>query len=135
MAELVEDLLAVFLAAQRDRPWAPGAVDCCLLLADWAIWLGHQDPAEHLRGTYSDDAGFEAIIAAAGGVSPLVAACVANINGLRVQRPLRGSVAVIGSHSNIKRQWGAIFDGSRWLVRFRDAVEPMVAKPLAIWEI
>jgi hypothetical protein len=135
MAELVADRLAAFLAANDRKPWEPGTVDCCLFLADWAMWLGHEDPAAHLRGTYSDDDGFRAIIAAHEGVVPVVAACVANINGKRVQQPRCGSVGVIGSAANIKRQWGAIFDGSRWIVRSRQGIGPIAAKPLAIWEI
>ncbi|EPE98620.1 DUF6950 family protein [Rhizobium grahamii] len=135
MAELVAEKLAAFLATQSVRPWQPGTVDCCLFLADWAVWIGHRDPAAHLRGMYDSDDGFRAIIAAHQGVVPVVSQCVANINGKRVQRPSCGSVGVIGSPANINRQWGAIFDGERWLIRFRDEVGPIVARPLAIWKI
>lgn len=135
MAEVVKSALQLFLAAQSSREWAPGSVDCCLLLADWAIWLGHVDAASHLRGTYSDEAGFQAIIAASQGVVPLVAGCASRINGRLITSPSIGAIGVIGSPHAIGRQWGAIFDGSRWLVRFRDGVGPISARPLAIWEI
>jgi hypothetical protein len=135
MAELVADRLALFLDAQQARPWDPGTVDCCLFLADWAMWLGHPDPAAHLRGTYSDEAGFESIIREAGGVAPVVAGCVANINGQPLASPHVGAIGVIGSPTNISRQWGAIFDGTHWLVRSRAGVGPLSAKPLAVWEI
>ncbi|TBC36403.1 hypothetical protein ELH33_15355 [Rhizobium ruizarguesonis] len=135
MAKLVGDQLALFLAAHNCRPWQPGQVDCCLFLADWAMWLGHPDPAAHLRGTYDSDEGFRSIIAAAGGVSPVVAACVASIGGKSLIDSAQGAVGVIGSRSNINRQWGAIFDGTSWLVRTRNGACPIAAATLAIWEI
>jgi len=135
MAELVSGLER-FLDVYGQKPWAPGVdVDCCLFLAEWAIWSGHSDPASHLRGTYSDDAGFMAIIADHQGVVPIVEYCVARINGKRIQAPSCGSIGVVGSRSNIHRQWGAIFDGHHWLVRTRAGVSPLAARPLAIWEI
>ncbi|MEZ2132460.1 MULTISPECIES: hypothetical protein [unclassified Sinorhizobium] len=127
--------LTAFIATHNTRPWQPGNVDCCLFLADWALWLGHQDPAAHLRGTYDTEDGFRDIITSACGVVPVVDRCVANIGGQRVDNPTCGAVGVIGSPNNIYRQWGAIFDGRRWLVRFRDNIGPMSAKPLAIWKI
>ena len=134
MAELVERL-AAFTAANDVLPWNPGTVDCCIVLADWAIWLGHPDPAAHLRGAYDSDDGFRSIIDAAGGVVPIVARCVSNIGGVRIARPITGAVGVIGSPHNIQRQWGAIFDGRKWLVRFTNGFSPMAASPLAIWKI
>jgi hypothetical protein len=135
VAELVATRLAQFIAAQSTRSWQPGTVDCCLFLADWAIWLGHADPSADLRGAYDSDDGFRAIIAAHQGLVPVVAACVGNIGGKRISAPLCGAVGVIGSQGNIQRQWGAIFDGNRWLVRFHEGVGPLSARPLAIWEI
>jgi hypothetical protein len=142
MAELVAsedgraaDKLTAFLADNNARPWQPGRVDCCMVLADWAIWLGHADPATHLRGTYDSDEGFRAIIAAHQGAVPLVAACVAHINGKRVQCLTRGAIGVIGSPTNIYRQFGAIHDGEGWLVRMHGGFGRMTAKTLAAWEI
>ncbi|XKM40320.1 DUF6950 family protein [Rhizobium ruizarguesonis] len=139
MAELVvvpsARALAAFFADHNTRHWRPCQVDCCMFLASWAMWLGHSDPASHLRGTYDSDDGFRAIIAGAGGVVPVVERCVASIGGHRADGPQLGVIGVIGSPTNIQRQWGAIFDGERWLVRFHDHVGPMAARPLAIWKI
>ncbi|MGR9056086.1 DUF6950 family protein [Rhizobium leguminosarum] len=129
------DVLAAFIADNNERAWRPGQVDCCMFLASWAMWLGHPDPAAHLRGMYDDDAGFKAIIAEASGVVPVVKRCVDSIGGSQVSAPRCGAIGVIGSSTNIQRQWGAVFDGNRWLVRFRDIVAPMTARALAIWEI
>ncbi|AHG45131.1 hypothetical protein RLEG12_18650 [Rhizobium leguminosarum bv. trifolii CB782] len=127
--------LTAFIATHNLRPWQSGQVDCCLFLADWAMWLGHPDPAAHLRGTYDTDDGFRAIIAAHHGVVPVVADCVATIGGKPLSAAAQGAVGVIGSAGNINRQWGAIFDGTSWLVRTRNGACPIAAATLAIWEI
>jgi hypothetical protein len=131
----MEQTLEQFLAAYAEKPWRPGQVDCCLFLASWAIWLGHRDPAQHLRGAYDSEDGFRAIIEGQGSVSVLVGSCVAAIGGKRVQRPLCGAVGVIGSSNNIHRQFGAIHDGDGWLVRMQGGIGRMTAKTLAAWEI
>lgn len=131
----MERSLAEFMRAYGEKPWRPGQVDCCLFLAAWAVWLGHRDPAQHLRGSYDREEGFRAIIEHAGSVSALVGACVASIAGKPLQRPICGAVGVIGSLTNINRQFGAIHDGERWNVRFKNGIGPMVATPLAIWAI
>lgn len=134
MAELV-GLLSSFIAANNALPWNPGTVDCCIVLADWAVWLCHPDPAPHLRGTYDSDDGFRRIIAEAGGAVPVVKRCIDNIDGNLISEPQLGAVGVIGSPHNLDRQWGAIFDGKRWQVRFSEGFGPMTARPLAIWKI
>lgn len=134
MAKLVDDLSA-FLIQSGKREWLPGQTDCCLFLADWAVWLGHADPARHLRDAYHSEDGFNAIIAGCGGVLPLVSACVASISGRATTTPAAGTIGVIGSSSNIFRQWGSIFDGRAWLVRSRAGIVPISAKPLSMWEI
>lgn len=141
MAELVapttlepsDDVLAAFIADHERKPWQPGAVDCCMFLAAWAMWLGHQDPAAHLRGTYDDEAGFRRITAC--GVVPVVERCVTSIKGRRISTPVLGAVAVIGARTNAEHQFGAVFDGQRWLVRFTNRVGHMAASPLATWKI
>lgn len=131
----MEPTLAEFIAANERKAWRPGSVDCCMVLASWAMWLGHTDPAEHLRGTYTDDAGFGEIIASAGGAIPVVQKCILKIGGRSIATPRCGSVGVIGSRSNHTRQWGAIYDGDRWLVRGKDRFMKFSAPILAAWEI
>ncbi len=131
----MEASLAAFFAAHDVKRWNPGSVDCCLALASWAIWLGHPDPAEHLRGAYDTEEGFRHIISSAGGVVPVVRRCVERIHGRRINLPQPGAIGVIGSPTVHQRQFGAIFDGSHWRVRFISGFGRMVAAPLAIWEI
>lgn len=132
---MVEPILAGFISAYEVKPWDPGKVDCCLALAAWAIWLGYPDPAAHLRGTYNSDAGFRAIFERSGGVVPLVASCAARIAAKPVITPQSGDIGVIGSLASDERQFGAIFDGERWRVRFTNKYAAMIASPLAIWRI
>lgn len=131
----METTLSDFFRAYERKPWRPGQVDCCLFMAAWAVWLGYPDPARDWRGTYDSEDGFRAIIHKAGGVVPLIEECALSINARRVSQPITGDVAVIGSATNIDRQFGAIFDGARWNVRFVNKIGPMAATPLAIWRI
>lgn len=127
------DRLDAFFEQHALKPWQPGVVDCCLALADWAMECGYSDPAAHLRGTYDSDEGFQQIIEAAGSVSALVSSCAARVGLQPCREPARCSIGVIGSPTNIHRQFGAIHDGERWQVRFAQGIGPMAAKPLAIW--
>lgn len=131
----MKDALNCFFRHHLEKSWSPGEVDCCLFLADWARWLGHPYPACHLKGTYDSDEGFRSIIHKAGGVVPLVAECVSTVGGKLIQHPVCGSIGVIGSTVNMDHQFGAIFDGARWNVRFIDSIGPLTASPLAIWSI
>jgi len=128
-------LLPSFLTWANLQAWRPGDMDCCMCLASWAIWLGHPDPAIDLRGTYKDEAGFQAIVAKAGGVVPVVSGCVDHIGGKRIDAPVQGAIGVVGSQFVIDRQWGAIFDGYNWLVRAKSGFVAITAASLAIWEI
>lgn len=98
------------------------------------MWLGHEDPARHLRGAYNSEDGFREIIAVHGGVVPLVASC-ADAIGERIDAPTAGAIGVIGARSNITRQFGAIYDDGRWIVRTARGFEPVTAPTLAIWRL
>ncbi|WP_246710982.1 hypothetical protein [Mesorhizobium sp. RMAD-H1] len=126
-------MLGRFIDQHMTRAWSPGDTDCILALADWCVELGYSDPAADLRGTYDDEIGFQAIIDAAGGVVPLIDSRAALIGVERAALPEIGFVAVIGSPANVSRQWGAIWNGSGWSVRFKDAYPSCAAHALAIW--
>lgn len=131
----MERTLSDFLRAYGEKRWAPGTVDCCLMLASWAIWLGHPDPAAHLRGTYDSDEGFAMIVERAGGVVPLVSTCAAGIGGKHIQRPSCGDIGVYGNTKDIRCQFGAIFDGERWVIRTPSGLRTMPGRALAAWAI
>ena len=126
-------ILDIFRAAHEARPHGWGDIDCCMALADWAIWLGHEDPACDLRGTYDSEEGCKAIVAAMGGLLPLVGRCCHRIGWERTERVETGVIGVIGSPTVISRQWGAIRDGSEWLVRAEAGFLPFHASAFAMW--
>ena len=131
----MENTLADFLRAYGEKPWAPGRVDCCLFLAAWAIWLGHRDPAEHLRGVYDGEDGFRAIVNAAGSVVAVVDRCASVIGARRIQQPTCGDIGVIGNTKDVHCQFGAIFDNARWQIRAPAGYRSIIARPLAAWSI
>lgn len=124
-----------FIDAHMARPWAPGSVDCLLVLADWAMVRGYPDAAAHLRGTYHNEDGFRAIVERAGGAVPLVQDCSDRIGLTRADAPEYGFIAVVGSRRDIHRQWGGIWDGESWRVRFVNDFALVKAHPLAIWKL
>lgn len=123
-----------FLAEKAAAPWAWGSVDCCMVLADWALANGHGDLLARYRGAYDDEAGCVAIIVRRGGLLPIVSDGAARIGLARIEAPSRGSIGVIGSATVLTRQWGAIWDGG-WLVRGAEGFAPLVARPLGIWSV
>lgn len=125
--------LSAFRAHHEALPMVWGRVDCCLVQADWSIWLGYADPAADLRGSYDSEEGCRSIVGAAGGLLPLVARCTARIGWPAVDCQSVGCVGIIGSPSIINRQWGAIWDGRCWLVRMADGFVEVTARPFAIW--
>jgi hypothetical protein len=114
-----------------DQEW--GKVDCCLALADWGMWLGEEDTATDLRGTYSTEEGCKSVVMLAGGLVPLVQRCADRAGWVRIERPVTGAIGVIGATQRVGRQFGAIFDGTRWLVRMEKGFVAFNAKPIAIW--
>lgn len=137
MAKLVKDeRLAAFLVSNEREPWSPGGkVDCCLALAEWAVWLGYPDPASHLRGTYQPGQGQLDILAGRGGAVELVAGCADRLGLSRTDAPQAGDIGVVGSGHNFTRQFGVIHDGAGWLTRTPHGFARVAAKTLAAWRL
>jgi hypothetical protein len=127
--------LAAFLAENAALPWGWGSVDCCMVLADWAQANGHGDLLAQYRGAYDDEAGCLAIVVERGGVLPIVGDGCARVGLTVTESRTPGVIAVIGSLTSPTRQWGAIWDGSRWLVRGADGFGPMTAPTLGMWSV
>jgi hypothetical protein len=133
--------LDAFCARTSTFPHVWGSADCTLLIADWLVENGHPDPAAEWRGAYDSEASCRALLAGRGGLIGHVAACAAQIGLTPLHEPEFGCIAVIGSAVNPDRQWSAIWNGARWLVRWvsvRDGDEvpswsPFAAKPLGMW--
>lgn len=132
MAELVT--LRAFLDAYEPAPWTPGdAVDCCLIIAEWAMWLGYPDPVSHHRGSYRPGQGQIDKLAAHGGALPLIEAAALSLGAERVDGPAAGDFGVVGSLNNVTRQFGVIHDGDGWLTRAPDGFKRITARTLAAW--
>lgn len=88
MTDAVDQTLALW----RRTTFEWGARDCMLSIGDYIAARGGQDVTGRYRGTYGDEAGAMAHMAAAGGATGLVDA-----TGLRecLERPCRGDVVVI----------------------------------------
>lgn len=127
--------LSAFLAENGALPWAWGSVDCCMVLSDWALANGHEDPLAQYRGAYDDEAGGLAIVVKRGGVLPILGDGCARSGLVATDVRTAGVIAVIGSLTVPTRQWGAIWDGSGWLVRGVDGFSPMTVPVLGMWSV
>jgi hypothetical protein len=125
-------MLRQWMDEHNRKAWSWGEVDCCLALADWAVANGCQDGAAHLRGTYDGET-VRQVIDDAGGVVALVDDCAVRAGMVRIPRPVIGAVGAIGSDKPDGRQWGAIFDGSRWNIRLENGFTPFAARCLTMW--
>lgn len=116
-----------------------GASDCTLMVADWCLFNGYDDPAAAWRRTYDDEASCRALIAQRGDLVDVLDACALSVGMKRITEPEFGCVAVVGSKSVPERQWGAIWNGARWAVWLGDAVgvqwQPLMAKALTMWRV
>lgn len=133
MARLVD--LPDFCTAHAALPHVWGDVDCCLVLADWALANGHADGAAHLRGTYATADACFAVVEAAGGLVPLVGGIAAGLGLAEIETVQPGCIAIIGSRQETRKQWGAIFDGANWRVRQPEGFIETKARAIRMWAI
>ncbi|MET3925929.1 hypothetical protein [Devosia sp. 2618] len=119
------------------RPYVWGQSDCSMSIADWVALNGHPDPGAEWRGTYDDENSCAALLERRGGLANHIAACAANAGLQPIHEPELGCIAVIGSQHDQKRQWSAIWNGFRWLVKWGggDGWVPFAAKPIAMWRV
>lgn len=68
MTDIVDHTLKLW----RQTPFVYGQNDCLLSIADYAVLLGYKDVTQQFRGTYHDEEGARAVIAANGGQAALV---------------------------------------------------------------
>lgn len=138
MAKLVatSEVLAAFLAFDEAREWTPGGtVDCCLALAEWAIWLGYLDPVAEFRGAYEPGQGQLDMLARHGGAVELIRSQALKIGATLVSEPEVGCIGVVGSRTNPMRQFGTIRDASGWITRTPTGWHAISAQALEIWKI
>lgn len=91
-----------------------GEHDCCTFPANWAVFLGYQDPMKAWRFSYSTENEAMDIIHEAGGLVSLFDDGMKSANiARRHGEPVYGDIGVIkiGEH-----EAGAIFGGQRWAI-------------------
>lgn len=90
-------MLAAFLIELARTPFAWGACDCSLMIADW--WRANHgvDPAAHLRGTYSTEAECNALLEREGGKLRLVARLARSV-GAKPTKDIRPGVFGVARH-------------------------------------
>lgn len=131
------DLLAKFLRDAAAAPFAFGEWDCCMLVANWVrLARGGVDPSPGLRGSYSDDAGWRAIVEGAGGMAKLVGsiAAAAGLSPVSAGEERPGDIAVVNVVA-LGVEAGAVCVGpGKWVVKLSRGVTRLPATiPLAIW--
>jgi hypothetical protein len=138
-AGLVNRMARLESFARTCSPHVWGQSDCSLVIADWVALNGHPDPGAGWRGTYDSEASCRALLVRRGGLVAHIGACASEIDLTPLHEPEFGCIAVIGSPHNETRQWAAIWQGFRWLVKWGDERSaqwmPFMAKPLAMWRV
>jgi len=113
-----------------------GSDDCCLMLANWAVFLGYEDPAAELRGRYRTALGCARVLSREGGVLAVVSGCAGRIGLSATAKPQAGDVGVIEAATEQGgRAVGAICTGPRWVTRGELGVVVLKATPLAAWRV
>lgn len=130
--------LIEFLHSRAGRPFAYGADDCSLFLADWWRRVHRVDPAAELRGRYRDEASKDARLREERGLQRLVARLARSAGSHRVTEPVLGDFGLIAKDG---KPYGAICAGKAgslmcWAVRSETGIA-MLSNPrvLQAWAI
>lgn len=91
-----EGFLAEFTASAADWTFEWGRLDCCLLAADWVLFLTGHDFGAEFRGAYADEDGALQIIREFGGLSNLVNS-VLGIESVNANLARRGDICLVDS--------------------------------------
>lgn len=129
------NMLEYFFEEQRKLVWKTTVHDCCMLLADWVMLLGYNDPAPSLRNSIETQEEAARYIESQGSLVDVVQSCCNTINLPTTTTLSLGVIGVIGSYKSVHRQWAAIWDGYNWRVRGCNGIVKMSANCLRAWEV
>lgn len=121
--------LPEFAERMRRTPFAWGAFDCILNLADWSVAIGAGDPAAAYRGRYRTAAGAERIARRAGGLAALVAREFEPLGWTPVADPRAGDIGVVQASAEA----GGLCLGDRWAVLDPHGILVAPLSPIAAW--
>lgn len=151
MADLLSaaDRLPGFLHEQAGAPFVFGESDCSMFLANWVRRLKGVDPAGELRGAYGDEAGWRALVDAAGGLDVLVGriAAVSALPAIAPAAACEGDIGVVAIPA-LDLTAGAICvrngrprpdlaDGlsTAWVTKLHRGLTRLRCRPLAAWSL
>lgn len=127
----MEDDLKAFLARAAAEPFVFGEWDCAMTVANWVRERTGEDPATELRGTYSSDAEWQAIVAREAGLSELVDALAFGAGMSRTAAPGIGDIGVV--HVPTLGDVVAIKGPRGWVMKLNTGLTSGPARVLAAW--
>ncbi len=131
--------LQKFMALPHRFRWGgTGGDDCTTFCASWVVEQIGIDPAERLRGTYRTEEGAHALLEAAGGLVPFMAAHLEPIGFERTDDPQTGDIGAILAPiglGNETKEVGAIRFGPLWLVLSPGGVVGKKSDFVAAWRL
>ena len=128
-------LLGAYLAEAARTRFAWGERDCALFAADWAIALGHPDPAADLRGRYHTELGCARLLKREGGLPAVFARCAERVGQLATD-PVAGDVGLVEVETPRGPDLvGAICAGRRWVMRSPLGLIGISTRPSAAWRL
>lgn len=113
----VHEKLMPFLDKAARRPFEWGVSDCMLELADWLDHACGSRLAEQWRGTYSSEAGAEAIFAPSGGLEPFIRAMAASLGLAEAVEPRFGDMALVTVPGQEKPLGAILMPSGRWRMK------------------
>lgn len=126
--------IKAFLDAPRRYRWGGvGGDDCVTFMAAWGIELTGRDAMAALRGTYAGKDAAYAIVAADGGMVPLVDRLFSQIGARRVQIPEDGDIAIVTERDG--HEVGAIRFGPLWAMMSPHGVIAKAWPAKAVWRL
>lgn len=128
--------LADFLSESARAPFAYGARDCGLWMADWVRAVRGVDPAAHLRGRYRTELGCARVLRRGGGLVAVARACFEGVGLIATETPKAGDVGVVQvMTAKGNAVAGAICTGPRWAVLAKGGLISAQTEPLAAWRV
>jgi hypothetical protein len=127
-------LLGEFLGLRRTFRYS--VCDCATRLADWMMFCGYDDPAADFRDAYRTELEAARQLRRAGGFVPLIDRLAKRAGLAPAEGPFPvGAVGVIGNGRKLFHSFGAIHDGSSWIVFSPRGDVPVKARPLTAWVV
>lgn len=128
-----EARLENFLETMAATPFADGASDCALTVADWVMTARScPDPALGLRGQYRSAAERDALLKSIGGLKAAMTAAAARAGLKTTRQPRRGDVGLVTLSG---RMLAGICLGRSWAAKGDGLVVEIPRRVLKAWRV